>query len=224
MAEGDGTDTASGGGNSRTVFLSYASHDTEIANTVCRELESRGIRCWIAPRDVAPGALYADAIVRAINESKVLLIVLSQSAVASSHVGREIERAASKHKQIIALRIDAAPLSPALEYFLSESQWVDMPALGMQAALGKIADVVRAGPASGTTDAARGAAGTTALPAPNKGRSPLAIGILAAAGLITVVGCLFLANHFHWFSREDAAAIPAAPSGTSTAQTVLSEK
>src|SRR5882724_6451800 len=44
------------------------------------------------------------------------------------------------------------------------------------------------------------------------------------AGLITVVGCFFLANHFHWFSREDAAAIPAAPSETSTAKTVLSEK
>jgi TolB-like protein len=224
MAEGDGIDGAAGGVASRTVFLSYASQDTEIANTVCRDLESRGIRCWIAPRDVAPGALYADAIVRAINEAKVLLIVLSQSAVASSHVGREIERAASKHKQIIALRIDAAPLSPALEYFLSESQWVDMPAFGMQAALGKIADVIRAGPAWGTSDAARGAAGTSAPPAPKKGRSPLAIGIIAAAGLITVVGCLFLANHFHWFSREDAAAIPAAPLGTSTAQTVLSEK
>jgi TolB-like protein len=156
MAEGDGMDGASGGGTSRTVFLSYASHDTEIANTVCRELESRGIRCWIAPRDVAPGALYADAIVRAINEARVLLVVLSQSAVASSHVGREIERAASKRKQIIALRIDAASLSPALEYFLSESQWVDMPALGMQAALGKIADVIRAGPAMGTSTIARG--------------------------------------------------------------------
>src|SRR4029077_14034126 len=135
MAEGDGIDGASGRVTSRTVFLSYASHDTDIANTVCRELESRGIRCWIAPRDVAPGALYADAIVRTINESKVLLIVLSQSVVASSHVGREIERAASKHKQIIALRIDTAPLSPELEYFLSNSQWFDVPALGMPTAL-----------------------------------------------------------------------------------------
>jgi TolB-like protein len=224
MAGDDGTDGASGGGTSRTVFLSYASHDTEIANTVCRELESRGIRCWIAPRDVAPGALYADAIVRAINEAKVLLIVLSQSAVASSHVGKEVERASSKHKQIIALRIDAAPLTPALEYFLSESQWVDIPALGMQAALGKIADVIRAGPASGTSDAARGTPGTTASPAPNKGRSPLTIGILVAVGLITVVGCLFLANHLHWFSHEDAATTSAVPPETSTAQTVLSEK
>jgi TolB-like protein len=225
MAEGHGIDGASGGVASRTVFLSYASQDTEVANTVCRELESRGIRCWIAPRDVAPGALYADAIVRAINECKVLLVVLSQSAVASSHVGREIERAASKHKQIIALRIDAAPLSPALEYFLGESQWVDVPTLGIQAALGKIADVIRAGSASGASDAARASAGNWASPASNKGRSPLAIGsIIAAVGLITVVGCLFLANHFHWFSREDAATIPAVPSESSTAKAVLSEK
>jgi len=145
MTEGDGIDGAPGGVASRTVFVSYASHDTEIANTVCRELESRGIRCWIAPRDVVPGALYADAIVRAINESKVLLIVLSQSSVVSSHVGREIERAASKHKQIIALRIDTAPLSPALEYFLSESQWIDVPALGMPAALTQLANAVEQG-------------------------------------------------------------------------------
>jgi len=224
MAEGDGMDGISGGVTSRTVFLSYASHDTEIANTVCKELEGRGIRCWIAPRDVKPGAQYADAIVRAINECKVLLIVLSQNAVVSSHVGKEVERASSKHKQIIALRIDAAPLTPALEYFLSESQWVDIPALGMQAALGKIADVIRAGPVSETSVAVRGAAGTTAPPASNKGRSPLSMGLIAAVGLVTVVGCLFLANHFHWFSREDAATIPAVPSETSSAKTVLSEK
>jgi adenylate cyclase len=145
MAEGEEGTGTSGGVASRSVFLSYASQDTEIANTVCRELENRGIRCWIAPRDVAPGALYADAIVRAINEANVLLIVLSQSAVASSHVGREVERAASKHKQIIALRIDTAPLSPELEYFLSNSQWIDALALGMPAALSRLADAVAHG-------------------------------------------------------------------------------
>jgi hypothetical protein len=62
MAEGDRISGASAGVTSRPVFLSYASRDTEVANTVCRELESRDIRCWIAPRDVAPGALYAGLI------------------------------------------------------------------------------------------------------------------------------------------------------------------
>src|SRR5216684_3650192 len=125
---------ASAAVGSWTVFLSYASSDAEIANSVCQALESQGVLCWIAPRDVKPGAQYADAIVRAINEAKAVVLVLSASAMTSSHVGREIERAASKHKQIIAFRIDAAALNPGLEYFLSESQWIDVRALGMPAA------------------------------------------------------------------------------------------
>jgi TolB-like protein/tetratricopeptide (TPR) repeat protein len=130
------------GARSRSVFISYASEDTATANEVCQFLESREAACWIAPRDVKPGAQYADAIVRAIGESKAVVLMLSGSAVASPHVGREIERAASKHKPIIAFRIDAAALSPALEYFLSESQWIDMPALGMPAALAQLTEAV----------------------------------------------------------------------------------
>ena len=83
----------------------------------CQYLESHGVSCWLAPRDVRPGTEYADAIVAAINEAKAVVLVLSGSAVASSHVGREIERAASKHKQIIAFRIDTAPLSRSLRVF-----------------------------------------------------------------------------------------------------------
>ena len=151
MAEGEaGKDSkavsqpsgAGAGARSRSVFISYASEDTVTANEVCQFLESREAACWIAPRDVKPGAQYADAIVRAIGESKAVVLMLSGSAVASPHVGREIERAASKHKHIIAFRIDAAALSPALEYFLSESQWIDMPALRMPAALAKLAEAV----------------------------------------------------------------------------------
>jgi TolB-like protein len=103
---------------------------------------------------VKPGAEYADAIVGAINEAKAVVLLLSGSAVASSHVGREVERAASKHKPIIAFRIDTAPLSRALEYFLSNSQWIDVPALGMQGALVKLAEAVGQGSApTGVADA-----------------------------------------------------------------------
>src|SRR6187455_3105054 len=101
----------------RRVFVSYASNDAAVANALVEGLERHGLRCWIAPRDVSPGSLYADAIVRAINESTVLIVVLSEHAIASAHVGRELERAAAKRRTIMTLRIDAAPLSPAFEYF-----------------------------------------------------------------------------------------------------------
>ena len=138
MTEGGGGEKASDG--TFAVFISYASQDAAVANAIVENLEQQGLQCWLAPRDVKPGAQYADAIVGAINEAKAVVLLLSQNAVASSHVGREVERAASKHKPIIAFRIDAATLSRALEYFLSESQWIDVPAIGMPSALTKLAE------------------------------------------------------------------------------------
>jgi adenylate cyclase len=128
---------------SRRLFVSYSSRDTVIASAMVEALEREGVVCWIAPRAVKPGALYAEAIVRAIGESKALVLVLSESSVASAHVGKEVERASSKRRPLIALRIDDAPLSPALEYFLSESHWIDARVTGMDAALAKLIAAMR---------------------------------------------------------------------------------
>ncbi|WP_423948599.1 toll/interleukin-1 receptor domain-containing protein, partial [Candidatus Binatus sp.] len=34
------------------VFISHSARDKPYADAICAKLESRGIRCWIAPRDV----------------------------------------------------------------------------------------------------------------------------------------------------------------------------
>jgi hypothetical protein len=75
------------------VFISYASQDVAVADAIVAPLERHGLKCWIAPRDVIPGSLYTDRIVRAISGAKVFVLVLSEHAIASSHVGKEIERA-----------------------------------------------------------------------------------------------------------------------------------
>jgi len=129
----------------RDVFVSYASQDVAVADAAVVTLEKNGIKCWIAPRDVTPGAQYADEIVGAINNAKVFVLVLSEHAIASPHVGREIERAASKRRRVIALKTDAAPLTRSFEYFLSESQWIDEAALGMPGALTKLTQAVGQG-------------------------------------------------------------------------------
>jgi TolB-like protein/tetratricopeptide (TPR) repeat protein len=125
------------------AFISYASQDAAVAGALVEALERHGVGCWIAPRDVKAGALYADAIARAISGAKAFVLVLSESAIASSHVGKEIERASSKKRPVIVLRIDAAPLTPALEYFLSESQWVEAQTGSMEAAYAKLIDDIR---------------------------------------------------------------------------------
>jgi TolB-like protein len=190
----------SAGAGSRTVFLSYASSDAEIANSVCQFLESHGVSCWMAPRDVKAGSVYADAIVRAINEANALVLVLSGAAMASEHVGREVERAASKRKQIVAFRVDAARLSAELEYFLSRSQWIDAPALGMPGALVKLGEAVaqgsatssQANPGLGSDDASGRSTINRAV-----GTSTFAKRVVVAAAIVIVVAiALTLAIHF----------------------------
>jgi TolB-like protein/Flp pilus assembly protein TadD len=135
--------TAQGPSASCDVFVSYASQDVAVANAIVAALERHGLRCWIAPRDVVPGSLYADGIVRAITGAKVFALVLSEHAIASTHVGKEIERASSNRRPIIALRTDLAPLTPSFQYFLSESQWIDVGAGGMDAASAKLVEAVQ---------------------------------------------------------------------------------
>jgi TIR domain len=68
---------------SKDVFVSYASQDAAVANSVVEALESQGIRCWIAPRDVTPGEFYADAIVHALPASLEYFLNTSQWLAAS---------------------------------------------------------------------------------------------------------------------------------------------
>jgi TIR domain-containing protein len=144
VAEGDGVEQATGiRSGTPDVFVSYASQDAAVTNSIVENLEQHGLRCWIAPRDVVPGSLYADEIVRAINDAKVLVLVLSEHAVASPHVGKEIERASSKRRRIIVLRIDSAPLTRAFEYFLSESQWIDLGPGGVEVATAKLVEAAQ---------------------------------------------------------------------------------
>jgi hypothetical protein len=181
------------------VFVSYASQDAAVANSIVESLEAHGIKCWMAPRDVKPGAQYADAIVRAINEANAVVLVMSASAVASSHVGKEIERASSKRKPIIAFRIDAAPLNHALEYFLSESQWIDVPKLGMPAALRRLSEST--GQTSIPTPSAVGAGRPgTANPGVLTGRRPPRVSTRMVAAVVLVgaviaIGVPFMSGH-----------------------------
>ena len=59
------------------IFLSYSSRDKMVADAICSRLENQGIRCWIAPRDVNPGADYSDQIAEALELSTAMVMVFS---------------------------------------------------------------------------------------------------------------------------------------------------
>jgi hypothetical protein len=104
------------------VFVSYAAQDYVAAAAVCSRLESTGVMCWIAPRDILPGDSWGGAIMRAISESKIMTLVFSSRANTSPQILREVERAVSHEVVIIPIRIENAQPSDALEYFISSQQ------------------------------------------------------------------------------------------------------
>ncbi|MBS3753286.1 MAG: toll/interleukin-1 receptor domain-containing protein [Anaerolineales bacterium] len=54
------------------VFVSYSTKDKEVADAVVSAHEKAGVRCWYAPRDVEPGADWADSITKAIHQCRMM--------------------------------------------------------------------------------------------------------------------------------------------------------
>jgi hypothetical protein len=129
---------------SHAVFVSYASKDQEVADAVCQALEDNGVRCWIAPRDVLPGMEYAAAIIDALNTCQVFLVIFSETSNSSPQVAREVERAISKNRVVLTLRIDDVPLSKSMEYFLSDRHWLDAYGGNISQNFGKLIKAVKA--------------------------------------------------------------------------------
>ena len=107
------------------VFLSHSAKDKPVADAICARLEQAGVRVWIAPRDIQPGANWGEAIIEALEGCRAMVVVFSASANASPQVLREVERAVGKGVAVIPFRIEDVLPSKAMEYFLSSPHWLD---------------------------------------------------------------------------------------------------
>ena len=125
------------------VFVSYSSGDKPTADAVCATLERKGIRCWMAPRDILPGVDWGGAIVDAINASTVMVLVYSARANDSPQIKREVERAVHRGLPIIPFRIEDVPMSKTLEYFMSMPHWLDALTPPLQDHLDRLAETTR---------------------------------------------------------------------------------
>ena len=179
------------------AFISYASQDKAVANAVCKYLESAGVACWIAPRNVTPGEFYAESIVHAIDSAKVAVLVLSQHTANSQHVLREIERATSRRHHVVTFRTDTAPLPAGLEYFLNTSQWLDASASGVHRALPKLLEAVRSAIAQ-SPGAARAGAGHATTSRMSQSQR----GILVALAALIVIALGYVMVDKLWLSKR----------------------
>jgi TolB-like protein/Flp pilus assembly protein TadD len=107
------------------VFISHSSKDREIADAICRHLESTGVSCWIAPRDIEPGTDWTHGILQGIASSRLFVLVFSRHANDSEHVQREVGRACSLQVPVLPFRTEPVEPRNSLEYFLQTVHWFD---------------------------------------------------------------------------------------------------
>ena len=67
------------------VFISHSSADKRAADATRAILEGRGIKCWIAPRDIRPGSDGGESIVSAIEQSNGTYTLTTGLASASGN-------------------------------------------------------------------------------------------------------------------------------------------
>jgi hypothetical protein len=107
------------------LFVSHVSEDVDASSRIVDELERRGIRCWIAPRNVQAGKPFDDQIAEAIDQSRAMLLVFSERCNESDYIRREVTVAGEAGKIIIPFRIENAEPKRGLRVRLSDLHWID---------------------------------------------------------------------------------------------------
>jgi hypothetical protein len=92
---------------------------------MCATLESEGIRCWIAPRDVMPGMEWGRSIIEAIEQARIMVLLFTANANASPQIRREVERAVNHDVVILPFRVENILPDKSLEYFIGNVHWLD---------------------------------------------------------------------------------------------------
>ncbi|MBO5709962.1 MAG: toll/interleukin-1 receptor domain-containing protein, partial [Rikenellaceae bacterium] len=103
------------------VFISYSSHDQKVVEGLCAYLEQHKIRCFVAYRDIPKSKVWAQAIVEALDASRMMVVVFSENFNHSEQVDREIELASDDKKPILTFRISDTQFSGAKKYYLKKN-------------------------------------------------------------------------------------------------------
>jgi TIR domain len=190
------------------VFISHAHKDKNIADAICKKLESAQLRCWMTARDISASEDRTETTRNAIGSSRVMVLVLSENANAAPHIEREIAHAFYTRRTITAFRLSNTLPRRDFLFYLGNASWFDAsgpdPEQHLQALTSRIKGLVPGRAATGNARLPQGAVKT---------RTPLnflsaSIGALRAShyrtlGIlkwVTIAAFLFAVAWFLWFA------------------------
>lgn len=129
----------------KRIFISYSQADRAKAEQICDGLEARGLKCWIAPRNILPGVKdWSGPIVRALRNGAGLVLVLSNNTSSSKQVEREVHIADQNYLTIVPVRIEPiTELNDQLSYFVGTRHYLNAYEGSFEDSLDRLAEVFR---------------------------------------------------------------------------------
>ena len=110
---------------SAEVFLSYSRDDHDRVLDLAEKLRAAGVSMWIDTGAIDAASLWSEQIVNALESAKVLLLVVTESAVHSDNVAKEVMLVSERKGHILPVYLEPTVIPPALRYQLAGIQHVE---------------------------------------------------------------------------------------------------
>jgi TolB-like protein/Flp pilus assembly protein TadD len=107
------------------VFVSYSRQDNDKVQALTGQLRAAGVRLWMDVRNIDGAAMWGEEIVNAVAHSKVLLLLVSKSAVASQNVVKEVLLASEHKGHILPVDLEPTEIPVSLKYALAGIQHIE---------------------------------------------------------------------------------------------------
>lgn len=108
------------------IFVSHSSEDKGAARAVAAYLRRAGWTVWIDEAGIAGGKDWRGELVRALERTWVVVLLVSLTSMRSKWVTREVQAADRLGKTVLPVVIDDAPYPDALRMILGGVQRIDL--------------------------------------------------------------------------------------------------
>ena len=107
------------------VFLSYSREDKARVLDLAARLRTAGVNMWIDQGSIDGAALWGESIVHALEGAKVLLLMVTPSAVSSHNVAKEVMLTSERKGHILPVHLEPTTIPPSLKYPLAGIQHIE---------------------------------------------------------------------------------------------------
>jgi len=107
------------------VFISYSREDKEKVLELTAKLRAAGVPLWIDVGGIDGARMWGEEIVNALDNAKVLLLMVSESSVRSHNVAKEVVLASERKGRILPVHLEPTQIPPSLKYPLAGIQHIE---------------------------------------------------------------------------------------------------